>query len=170
MHQNANLKSSWTNGIIAAAIILVAGIALRYALWYFQIWMEPDIFSDEFCTNSVAILCVTALFPVIFSLISYNGYVNLAARNPAKLHLVARGDFGRPWILSLVLTLVLEIVWNIVCVVILLIACDLDLSYAEDMQVIMTFVAINGIGLVVDIATFLLGNRFLKPNTVMGHM
>lgn len=171
MHENdATLKSSWTNGIIWAAIMAVLAVALRYILWYNKIWMgDTDVFSDAFCTNSMALLCVTVLIPVILSLISYKGYMNLAAHNPSKLHLVAQGAFGRPWILALILTLVLEVIWNVVCVVILVIACSLDLAYAEDMTVIMTFCAINGVGLAVDVVLFLVGNYFFKPNTVMGY-
>ena len=171
MYENdATLKSSWTNGIIGAAIITVVGLALRLVLWYFKIELDYDRVTLQFSNNSFLLLTVSILIPVIASLVSYKGYMNLAAHNPSKLHLVAAGAFGRPWILSLILTVVLEIIWIVVCVVVLVIACELDLQYFEDDKAItMLFVGISGLGLVADVATFLLSNALFKPNTVMGY-
>jgi len=171
MNDNATLKSSWMNGIIGAALVLVVGMALRIALWHFQINLQDDLFILEFITNSLWLLVFAPVIPVVFSLISYGGYVDLVAKNAAKLHLVARGEYGRPWILALILTVVLEVIWLGVCVAIMYLGWGLDPSYyPEDAQILQLFLGISGLGLLVDVVMFLLSNRFFKPNTIMPYV
>lgn len=168
--QNTALKSSWVNGIIGAAIILVVGMALRIALWHFRINLQDDLFLLEFISNSLWLLVFVPIIPVACSLISYNGWVGLAANNPARLPQVSRGDFGKPWIIPMIVNVVLEVVWNIICVIIMFIAWGLDpAAYPEDGSFLLTFLAIAGLGLLVDVVTYLLSERFFAPDTIMSN-
>lgn len=165
---NASLKSEWTNSIIASAITILVGVAARYAMWYIKIWQDADTFTDEFATNSIILLCVTVLIPVIMFLISYKRYVDLIANNPHKIHLIAKDD--KFWVVCLILTPVLEIVWNVVCFVVLSIACSLaPLAVPDDRAVIAAFLAINGIAAVIDLLLFLVNNAFFQPKSIIGY-
>lgn len=168
-NNSTEMPISWTYGIIWSIIMAIGAIALRYALWYKLVWMgDIDVFSDTFCSNSIALLCVSAIVGVAMYLMSYSRYKKLAARNIMDLHGVCHNKYGRMWVLPLILTFVLELVWTIICAVILIFSCELDIVYNDaDMTVILTFALINAIGLVMDVILFAVGNAFFKPKEVM---
>ncbi len=165
---SAELKCTWTNGLIWAAIMSVAAVALRYVLWFFLIWKgDTSVFTDAFCGSSLPLLIASFALAVIMYLIMYRGYMKLAASHPEDLHGVAIDRYGKPALLPLILLAVLEVLWIVVCVVIVWISCQINIFvYENDMTVIITFVALHLVNLLVDLSLCLMGKRFFKPNLV----
>lgn len=169
-NNDTELKCTWTNGLIWAAITAVAALGIRYALWYFIMWQgDTNIFFDAFATLSCWLTMVTAIFPVIYYLLSYRGYMRLAAHNPANLHGVAEGKYGRPWVLHLILLLVTDAAWTLASLVTVSLALGMDLSMVNDATAVMTLAALCGIGLALDVILFGLGNKLFKPDLVQNN-
>lgn len=166
---NTQLKCTWTNGLIWGGILTVVSLAVRFALWYFVFYWDAKNYTNEFCDMTRPLMLVPVVIPLLMHLISYRGYMNLAANHPSNLHGVAHGSYGKPWILPMILQLILEIVWIIVCAVIVSISNEMDLMLDADRMIMIVFVALNVVSLVVDLVLFLLGNRLFKPDLVQSN-
>lgn len=166
-NQNTDLKCTWTNGLIWAVITAVAALGIRYALWYFVMWQgDPKIYFDEFASLACALMLVATIFPILFYLLSYWGYMRLAAVHPEDLRGVAMGKHGKPWVPQLILLLVTDFVWTVACLITVSIALGMDLSMRNDMTAVMTLCFLNAGGWVLDLVLFILGNKLLLPDLV----
>lgn len=166
---STDMPISWTYGIIWSVIMVVLSVLVRHFLWYKLVWAgDPYVFIDEFCYNSKWMLYVGAGVVVCTYLFSYWRYKKLAAKNIMDLHGVCHDKYGRVWVLPLLLTFVLEVLWCVVCMALLIGGCDLDIvNNRNDMTVIQTFTLISGICLAVDVLLFAAGNAVFKPKEVM---
>lgn len=165
--QSAEFYCSWKNGIIWGVIALVAALLVHVGLWYFFLWyQDPNIFQNDVCMLAIAFTILSALFPVGFGLICYQGYRRIAANHPDDLHGVAHGSFGRPWILSLILLGVLEFLWLIISTSIL--SLGMELSWMEPLEqiVLSHFLTASVIAAIVDVALYLVGAFIFQPNQV----
>lgn len=180
------LKCTWTNGIIWAAITLVAGIALRFLPWNFLITQEPYpgyahgdgvyLFSDELVWPCFGMLCVSVLFAVAMYLVMYAGYMKLAGNYPADLHGVARGKLGNPWVLPMIIMLVLDLIWAILGIIIVAAIDDIGVfsgimymfseEVVADGRAMLLLIIVFLTGILFNVPMFLLGKRFFKPDLV----
>lgn len=167
---DTELKCTWTNGLIWAAITAVAAAGIRYMLWYFVMWQgDPNIYFDQFAIISCWVLLVAAVFPILFFLLSYRGYMRRAAKHPEDLHGVAHGTYGKSWRLQLGLLIAANAVWMIAGLITVSLALGLDLTMEADATAVMTLAALFGIGIALDVALFGIGNRLFKPDLVRNH-
>lgn len=165
--QITDLKCTWTNGLIWAVITAAAAAGIRYALWYFVMWQgDPDIYFDEFATLSCWLLLAAAVFPVLFFLLSYRGYMRLAASHPEDLYGVAHGTYAKPWTLQLILLAVADVAWAFASLIIISLSLGLDLMVENDATAVMTLAALSVAGIVLDVALFGIGNKLFKPDLV----
>lgn len=165
--QSAEFYCSWKNGIIWGVTALAAALLIHVGLWYYFMWyQDADIFQNEVCILAIIFMILTALFPVIFGLISYEGYRRLAATRSTDLNGVAHGRYGRPWILSLILLVALELVWLIISTSILSIGMQLSWLIPIEQIVLSHFLTASVIAAIVDVALYLIGALIFQPNQV----
>lgn len=129
MSKSAHLKCTWTNCLIWSGISLALGLVLRILLWYFVVYLgDSSVYFDEFCYGIIWMLSLPAVFSVLCYIPTYKGYMNRAAVHPDDLYGVAHGQYGKPWILTLILLIVLDVIWLIVSALNVYFGFALDLA------------------------------------------
>lgn len=167
MSKNAELKCTWTNCLIWSLISLAVGVGLRMLLWYIIVFMgDSGIYFDKFCYGIVWMLLVSAIFPVLFYIPTYRGYMKRAAIHPDDLYGVAHGKYGRPWILKIILMLLVDALWLIISAIIVYMGYALDVAMEADRICFFTYLGLSGGNIVINIVLFLLGALIFQPNLV----
>lgn len=167
MSKNAQLKCTWTNCMIWSGISVVLGLGLRILLWYLVVYLgDSAVYFDEFCYGILWMLVLSAVFPVICYIPAYKGYMNRAAIHPDDLYGVAHGQYGRPWILPLIVLIALDVIWLIVSGGSVYLGFALELAMEADSICFFTYLGLSVGNMLINIILFCLGALIFQPNLV----
>lgn len=176
-NHEAQLKCTWTNGIIWAVIATALGLVCRYLLIYFCLPTEITLtirgvemvvmYTTDFYNACMVLLMSCIAIPVFAYLFMYYRYMKIAGAHPADLHAVATGRYGRPWIPALIIQLVLTVLWTAVGV--FSIAGFLEMyngMSVNDRISIEVFLVMMLMVMVFDLLLFFIGKILFKPDLV----
>ena len=167
MSKSAHLKCTWTNCLIWSGISRALGLVLRILLWYFVVYLgDSSVYFDEFCYGIIWMLSLPAVFSVLCYIPTYKGYMNRAAVHPDDLYGVAHGQYGKPWILTLILLIVLDVIWLIVSALNVYFGFALDLAIEAESICFFTYLGLGAGNMMINIALFCLGSLVFQPNLV----